>query len=705
MAGSRARSTTVRLAVGIVLVLVYALPLFVPPAPLPLGMATAADAGLLARILPGVPTSWMALRLLALAVAAVLLAGTVEPVATRGPAEVVATAARPRSGRRWLALGLAAVHLAAAPWAGALGPLGQTIYLVMLAVPAVVLARAPVGPIPWRRLLPSALVILVWAGWCLRYDLGSPRVADVIDGWRGWLDVLNFVGQRKNLLGELFDPNLPGMGGVLLFFHGMPLYQAGVLAPAFPSVQLFQIGSVALCAAGVGLLARSTIGAGVAPIAIAVFLFAPYTRFVTLFPGPFLAGPLYATAVALATWVACQRRSEAALAALGACTGIAVQFPGVLPIVALCGGLTVWHLRGELPRLWIAAATGAASCLAAVVPALGTVLNPSQLAAHFRWDGLITIIDAGLLGQLPVGTTPAAYEGVVARPFDIVVAALLAPFAHPRIGIRLWGDALFDPVGAALIAVGLVACVRSLRRSALAVAALLFFFAALSPAFVSPVDVVDIVHAVALPVPAALLAGLGIAAIARRFEWRLTDGVALAVAAVVGLGGATLFDVVNPSILSASSFGLMFQVVRPEDADRVVVVSYGPRFFRPTKTLYVGPVTAFAGPRPVGYLEWDDADLPAEGFAHEGKDLLFWSHGFDQEFTVRETVCRQWPGATLYEIRDRAGLGRVHAARLGGAPWEPRDAGGRWLSWDCTAERARQNAPAAARGDRSGPGR
>ncbi len=314
------------------------------------------------------------------------------------------------------------------------------------------------------------------------------------------------------------------------------------------------------------------------------------------------------------------------------------------------------------------------------------MLDPAELAAHFRWDGLIAIIDAGLLGQLPVGTTPAAFEGVVPRPFDVVVAALLAPFAHPRIGIRLWGDALFDPLGGALIAVGIAGCLVSLRRSPAAPVLLLFLLAALAPAFVSPVDVVDVVHAVALPVPVALLAAAGFEAARGRLALGRGQGPALVVAAVVALGGSALFDVVNPRILSASSFGIMFDVLRPEDADRVVVVSYGPRFFRPTKTLYAGPITAFAGPRPVGYLEWDEAELPAEGFAHEGKNLLFWSRGFDREFAVREAVCRRWPAATFFEIVDRAGLGRAYAARLGGAPWEPRDAEGRWRRWDCTAD-------------------
>jgi hypothetical protein len=155
--------------------------------------------------------------------------------------------------------------------------------------------------------------------------------------------------------------------------------------------------------------------------------------------------------------------------------------------------------------------------------------------------------------------------------------------------------------------------------------------------------------------------------------------------AAVALGGSLLFDVVNPRILGASSFGIMFQVVPRAALDRVVALSYGGGFVRPTKTLYAGAAVTFTGPRPVGYLEWDGGPLPAAELAAEGKDLLFWSHGFDRDVAVADAICRQWPQAVLYEIWDRARLSRVRAARIGPAPWQPHDADGRWRSWDCTA--------------------
>jgi hypothetical protein len=234
-----------------------------------------------------------------------------------------------------------------------------------------------------------------------------------------------------------------------------------------------------------------------------------------------------------------------------------------------------------------------------------------------------------------------------------------------------------------LIAVGLAACIRAARHSSAAKVLLLFFAVALAPAFASPVDVVDIVHAVTLPVPAALLAAAGFAVIARQLGTTHRSRVAAVATIAICVGGTLLFDVVNPRILPASSFGIMFSVLEPTEANRVVVVVYGPGFVRPTRTLFWGPITAFAGPRPVGYLEYDGGPLP--DLPAEGKDLLFWSHGYDLDMDVASAICARWPAATFYEIWDLARQGRVHAARVGGAPWQPRRADGRWSSWGCAS--------------------
>ncbi len=662
------------------LALVYALPLFVPPATPALGVAAQPDAWLLTRIFPGVPALWVAVRLVALAAAVWLFADAPMRAAVL-PAR--ADAARAPGPFRAAALAVAGMHLAAAPWAATFGPAGQVAHLAMLTVPALVLAwgegllrRAP-DPGRWRAMLPAAAVIAVWIAARAVTDVGSPRVADLIDGWRGVLDIVRFVGDRQNLLTDLFDPKLPGVSGVVTFFHGVPFFQAGLLPFGFAPVQVFQIVWVAVTAAGVGWLARLLLGSGAAAVAVGVFLFAPYVRFIVILPAVFLAGPLYAVAVALAALLACRRRSEAGLAALGAAGGVALGFPGVVPLLGAVVLATLWHLRRDVRARAVGIACGLLSFAAIVAPAVPTVFTPDRMGSHFRWDGRISVIDAGLLGQIPVAETPAAYEGVVQRPLDVVVSALLAPFANPRVAIRLWGDVLFDPVGVVLLAVGLAVCLRSLRHSTLARVLLAAYAIVLAPAFVSPVDVANVAYAVVLPVVAALLAAAGARALRPS-----RAGTAALVAAIV-IGGSLLFDVVNRRVLPASSFGIMFDVTETAALDRVVVLGYGPGFVRPTKTLFTGPITAFAGRRPVGYLEWDAGPLPVGDLAAERRDLLFWSHGFDRDVAVVDAICATWPQATLYDIVDRAGLGRVHAARVSDLPWEPHAGAERWTTRRC----------------------
>lgn len=691
------RGAAVRRGAALALAAVYALPLFFPPSTAALGVPTPSDAWLLTRIFPGVPAWWVGARLAALAAAALLWVGGERRArlvaalptgegAMHAPAGATsARAGAPRGALAWAAVGLAALHCALVPFAGGLGPAGQLAYLAGLAAPAAVLAwseRLVAWPsaAAWRAALPTAIVIALWIAARLATDLASPRAADVVDGWRGFLDTARAAQDHKNVLTDLYDPKLPGVSGVLFVLQGVPFFQAELAAFSLRAVQAFQIVSVAATAALVALLARVLVGRGVAALAAAVFLFAPFTRFVTFFPGPFVAGPLYAVAVALAALLAVRRRSAAGCAALGAAAGVALGYPGVVPLAGIVVAWALWSLRADLGRLVPGIVAGLLSFAAIVLPAVPKVFTPSRMGMHFRWDGLITVIDAGLLGQIPVAATPAAYEGVAQRPLDVVVSALLAPFANPRVAIRLWGDALVDPIGAVLIAIGLAACVWSLRRAWIARVLCVVSVVVIAPAFVSPVDVANVAYAVVLPVVAALVAAAGARVVVGGAPVR---AVAAALVAAVAIGGSLLFDVVNPRVLPASSFGVMFEVTDPAALDRVVVLGYGPGFVRPTKTLYTGPITAFAGLKPVGYFEYDAGPLPAVDFAAEQKDLLFWSHGYDRDVPIAAAICTAWPDATFYEITDRAGLGRVHAARLGAVPWEPRAAADRWRTRTC----------------------
>jgi len=666
--------------------------------------------GVLARLFPGVPALWVAVRLLALALAAVLLSrasGSMshDPLAgTRPPEEHAA-----RATLRRLALGVALLQALSAPWVGRLGPAGQAAYLGLLFAPAALLAlaRAAPGrrPAPgtWRGALATGVLIALWVVARLATDVGTPRAADAVDGWRGIFGLARFGAHRQNLLTDLWDPDLPGLGALPLFFMGAPVFQTGLLPFALGAAQVFQIGWLAATAAGIGVLARAVVGPGVAPIAVAVFLFAPYTRFVAVLPGPFLVGPLYATALALAALAAWRRRSEAGLAALGALSGMALTFPGAIPVAFFLDCITLWSLRRDWRRCWVGGAAGLAVFIAVVAPAVPNVLTPARMDQHLGAHGSATLLESALLGQAPIGTFAVARATMVPQPLEIVAAALVEPFANPRTPIRLWGDAIFDPLGAVLLAIGLVTAARCARVSPAARFQLLLFAVALSPAFVSPVDRVDIVHAVALPVPVALLAATGFDVVRRRHAAlpspRGRPALAAAVTVGIAAGGTLLFDVVNPRILSASAPGIMFRALREDDAPRVVVLDYPSGYAIDVRWLFTGVISAYGGPAPVGYLQYGGGALPASELTAEGKDLLFWSPGLEADLHVREAVCRAWPGATLYEIHDEAGLGRSLATRTGDAAWTPAVSAQRWRPRACDANGATPTRPAGSRAD------
>src|SRR4029077_9703541 len=130
--------------------------------------------------------------------------------------------------------------------------------------------------------------------------------------------------------------------------------------------------------------------------------------------------------------------------ALGATAGIAVTFPGVVPMVGFFGLMTAWILAHHWRRVWGGALAGLATFAAAVVPLFPNVITPERILAHIRWEGAAAMNDAALIGQISPRAYQPLVEPLVARPLDIIVGALIAPFAHPRFAVRLFGDAIFD---------------------------------------------------------------------------------------------------------------------------------------------------------------------------------------------------------------------------------------------------------------------
>ncbi|MFN8600995.1 MAG: hypothetical protein U0842_11040 [Candidatus Binatia bacterium] len=686
------------LVIGALLFATYALPLFWPPATAPLRT----DAGLLERLYPGVPALWSGLRLLALGASLALLSRAATSrargdAATGAPfvtcvAGVTPTAAHPL---RLAALAAAVALLATAPSAGGFGPGGQLAYLAALALPALLLAlpagtRSTTSDSPiaatWRDGIAPLAVVAAWLALCAARDVGSPRTMDVVDGWRAVVAVHAHVARGGSVLADLLDLDLPGLGALAMTFVGVPFFQATGTTPTIPAMQAVQLAWVALTGLGIAALAWSLVGRRTAAVAAAAFLFAPYTRFVGMLPGPFVVGPLYVVAIALCVVAVWQRRSEAALAALGALAGAALTMPGVIPVAGCLTLAALWRVRREWREAWVGLAGFTATFLAVVIPAATNVIRPERMGQHFGTHGIAALLDRALLGQLPVGTFAAARASQVQRPLEIVLGALLEPFANPRLSIRLWGDAIFDPLTALLFGLGLIACVRASRREAGARLALVLLLATLAPAFVSPVDIVDIVHAAAISVPVALLAAAGFRHLAGLLPGpERIPAAAVLVATACAVGGMVLFDVAGPRVLGSSATRLAVQAVAPADADRAIVLDHPTRYGIDARWAFVGPIAALGGERPLGYMRWDGAP-PVADLAADGRTLLLWSPGLEADLGVTATVCRAWPDATLYSFSDAAGLGSVLAARVGGGAWQPRLA---------PATTRRCNAPAA----------
>ncbi|MBY0276704.1 hypothetical protein K2Z84_15290, partial [Candidatus Binatia bacterium] len=565
------------------------------------------------------------------------------------------------------------------PFAGALGPAAQLAYLVALALPALLLAlpsavltATPATSASWREHAAPLVVVVAWLALCAARDVGSARTMDVVDGWRAIVAVHAHVARGGNVLTDLLDQDLPGLGALAMAFLGVPLFQATGTPATIPAMQLVQLAWIALTGLGIAALARTLVDPRVAAIAVAAFLFAPYVRFAGMLPGPFVVGPLYVVAIALCVVAVWRRRSEAALAALGALAGAALTMPGVIPAAGSLTLVALWRVRREWRETWIGLAAFGATFLAVVIPAASNVIRPERMGQHFGSHGIAALLDGALLGQLPVGTYAAARASQVQRPLEIVLGALLEPFANPRLSIRLWTDAIFDPLTALLFGLGVIACVRAARREGGARLVLVLLLATLAPAFVSPVDIVDIVHAAAIPVPVALFAAAGF----RHLVGALPDGrrvpaLAELAATACAVGGMLLFDVAGPRVLGSSATRLAVQAVDPADAGRAVVLDHPTRYGIDARWAFVGPIAALGGTRPLGYLRWDGAP-PVSDLAADGRTLLFWSPGLEADLGVSATVCRAWPDATLLTFSDAAGRSSVLAARVAGPAWQPR---------------------------------
>lgn len=705
MLGRDARRTRInpRLIAGLALLLLYAVPLFVPPSAQPL-VTPAADASLLARVFPNVPHWWMVGRLIALLTGALLLASL-------APAPVVSLPPIMPDACRWtrpwvrpVAWLAAALQVACLPWLSRLPPIGQDVFMIWFAVPGALLAwgsvRTAGGTRPVRKEARStmwfvAAIIVFWCVCRVPVSWHSPRAADGVDMWRTFGRLVQIAATKANFLTESMDPQLPGVTCLELFFHGLPLLEIASHAPSLTFEQLNNTCLLAALAAILAALCASIVSPTVAPIATAAFLFSPLTLIFQLYPLSAAGWLLMTALLALLLLKFVRGGSAATLALLGAVAGMTASFPTLAPMTAVVLALVAWRLwrRPRVP--FIVVSTAGLSFVAGLVAGIGIhgvdtfreMVNRYYLL-HWSW----AIGEGAMFGQM----TPTIYDwtGPKAPPWYVIpIGTLLSPFAIARNSQRLWGDVMFEPLSAGLFAVGIIACVRHSLRDRMALLMLVFLAAAMVTGFTSTYDRPSQLRLLGASIPLALLAAAGFSGVlaalpgatARR---RATMVVALAIAA----SGTMIFDVVNPRILAASAIGLAVRSVDATDLNHAVLLTangFHPRtdvdplhryweldWLRKNHP-YIDEIVRCVPEHPLPILPFDVAR------GNPTIQIFLWSPALEETAEISKQVCQAWPDTSLYTIVDAAGLSRVHAAQRKGPGWQPSVPESQWRAVSC----------------------
>jgi len=657
-----------------------------PPAP---------DAALLERLFPGVPGWWVISRLLCLLLAGVVAA----PLA--GAAVFVEPRRRP-APRLWqvlppypiAALIVAALHLVSSLWAAEFSRPLQLLYIAAFAIPAFLLSAgetpsqgAEVEPIRSpRAALWVVAVLLLWVAWRVPMTWRSLRGIDFIDVAHPYSRLVDAVSNSLNLISDTARQS-----SIHLVFQGGGLLGADVLLN-WGWLQLISMFWIVASAVGVGYLAARMVSREAAPVATAAFLFSPFVLSIPLSIVPLFLGPIFTAPLLLLALVVDRERRPSAIAALGALAGLGALIPPVTPVALAVSIWAAWSMLMKSPRApLIPLAIAVLSGLAAVLPALPSMMNLQNMASEFsagrtQWSGL----EAELFGQIVGGTEFAIHAGHPGT-FDMQLGALLSAFALPRTAIRLWGDALFDPLGAGLAAVGLIACLRRLRRDRGAALLWVLFVIALLTAAPSGYDRPSFARLVTAPVIVALWSAAGFEVVRRALGGRRAGALGAAVMTIaIAAGGGILFDQVNSRILARSAIGLSLSALEQTPRAEAVILAPQPwdsqwsATFAELVPVEAQKVLSYSGRETLEEL--DGAVTPS---------VLLWAPGMEEKEEVSRAVCEHWPAGALYTLHDEAHLSRAFAASPRGPGWQPALPASQWVVADCKARLETEGSRAA----------
>jgi hypothetical protein len=381
-----------------------------------------------------------------------------------------------------------------------------------------------------------------------------------------------------------------------------------------------------------------------------------------------------------------ERRSPPAIAAFGTLAGVGCSHPGTLPFTVCIAAAALWSATRP-PKLPAALIAVGLLCFAATVyPGLPTLtalrsMQQSYTRATMPWLEL----EAAVTGQLPPAEAQQMLYSGRGEETDIVAGAVLAPLAIPRTAIRLWGDALFDPIGGSLAVCAIAACLLALRRAPLARAMLAALVVAMLPGVLSSYDRTSLVRMSILPTLMALFAGLGFELARRRYfaAWRPLP-LAAALTASAAVAGLLLFDVVTPRLLRGSAFGIALEAMgRGAQLDDVAFLDH--REWEFNWLGRIGQTAEVIRDEPIRVVRYASAeDLDGVDDGRTRTRLLFWTPGLEAYHAIARHICARWPQARIYTLVDRPGCSRVFAALLSGAEaWQPSLSRDRWSAHGC----------------------
>lgn len=656
------------LAAACVLAAVYVFPLYLPPT----DTGSVGDASYFARQFPGVPPSWIVGRLLALGLAAVAFA-----CALRSP-QVATPAVRPyrsngvlRPGYLRLALALAGVLLAAALAADHLGPWMQTLFALLLPLPALcthIAYRRHLRLAPNRSAVACGLLVVTWivaravAGW------GDPRAATPVDAWLNFKSFSDALAQSDNLLTGRFEPGMPDFvhvlnGGSFLVLAGWP--------PTFVFLKGISFAWMAWTAAVLFGFVRRQAGGDAALVAVCALLFAPMTMLAPLTPMPLAFGMAMGGTLFALFHHFYSRHSPAALvglATLGAFastvghTVIPAAFLGVATAVLL------FRRRHEVPRLVVAiACVAVAAVLIPLFPDLDALgrMRTQYLDRFVSWP----VVESVLLGQ--TAPTVLLEAAPTRRPLEIALTALAAPLVTARTPLRLWGDVFLEPIATvlALVAVIGLAMRRGRGEGKLVLA---FMITAMLPGLTSSYDRPSLIRVICMPFLVAVFTGLGFATLTRRRR----STIAAAVGVAIGLSGWWLSDVTNRRIVAQSWVAIALEATATTPPEQVALLDIVHRL--DTAFLNVAVMAEHIPLQPLARLGYDGIDSIARPNGQPAASVLLWSPALEGMAQVSQALCARWPQTRLFQLSDEARRSQAWAAAVD-SHWQPGLAPQRWV--------------------------